>query len=143
MVGVRYTLLWPEDQFGLAPTGASIRTRLRASCRRTDARKKRERSLAGPRNSSAELFVYAYPNVVGMNVRQGDSSLLGTGKMARSGIHPGGLAAPRSSIHIHSVDVITSWLNQHIDTNTNQCFAVAPSPFSTPRDAPGLILSTS
>src|SRR5262249_48078415 len=25
MVGVRYTLVWPEDQVGLAPTGAQIR----------------------------------------------------------------------------------------------------------------------
>jgi hypothetical protein len=42
----------------------------------------------------------------------------------------------------YSVDIIISWINQHINDNMTPCFAVAPGPFSTPLGAPGLILST-
>jgi hypothetical protein len=58
------------------------------------------------------------------------------------GFIPVGLAAPRSSIHSRPIGIITSWLNQHINANTTTWFAIAPGPFSTPLDAPGLILST-
>ena len=80
-------------------------------CRRTDARKRREKRLAGPRNSNSKLFVCADPNqlqdhhtesagkrtsdlvrIYAMMLGMEQSSDLTAGAGARIGVRTGGPA---------------------------------------------------